>query len=62
MRRLARGRYAARFELLAEPPLPKDGNDIIERYARAAERAVRASPADWLWVYRKWKYPRPAYD
>jgi KDO2-lipid IV(A) lauroyltransferase len=62
MRRLARGRYAARFELLAEPPLPKDGSDIIERYARAAERAVRASPADWLWVYRKWKYPRPAYD
>ncbi|MGH8619958.1 MAG: lysophospholipid acyltransferase family protein [Burkholderiales bacterium] len=62
MRRLARGRYAARFERLAEPPLPRDGTVLLERYARAAERAVLESPADWLWMYRKWKYPRPAYD
>jgi len=62
MRRVARGQYVARFELLMEPPLAKEGTLLLERYTRAAERAVLESPADWLWMYRKWKYPRPAYD
>lgn len=59
MQRTEKGRYAARLELLANPPYDRDGTGvIIERYARALEAEIRTSPADWLWVHRKWKYPR----
>jgi Kdo2-lipid IVA lauroyltransferase/acyltransferase len=61
MRRLSRGRYAARLQVLAEPPYDdREGDWIIEAYARQLEEEIRASPPDWLWVHNKWKYPKPA--
>jgi len=65
MRRQARGFYCARLVVLAEPPYEPNadrdfGAEIIERYARALEAEIRASPADWLWIHRKWKYGKPA--
>ena len=65
MRRTGRGRYAVHLHVLAEPPYD-DGERgdadawITEAYARKLEQEIRASPADWLWVHNKWKYPRPA--
>ncbi|MDQ6619792.1 MAG: lysophospholipid acyltransferase family protein [Pseudomonadota bacterium] len=60
MHRTARGQYNARFEVLAEPPYCRESDSaVIEAYARALEREIRTSPADWLWVHRKWKYPKP---
>ena len=59
MRRVRRGYYEARLQLLAEPPYSGAGPDIIERYARAAEAHIAQHPADWLWMYRKWKYKKP---
>jgi lauroyl/myristoyl acyltransferase len=32
---------------------------VVERYARRLEAEIRESPADWLWVHNKWKYPKP---
>jgi KDO2-lipid IV(A) lauroyltransferase len=61
MRRISRGHYSARLELLSEPPYSRDGTDIIERYARVAETHIANHPADWLWMYRKWKYRKPLY-
>ena len=66
MRRERRGFYSARLKLLAAPPYPRDaerdeGALIIECYARALEKEIRASPADWLWIHRKWKYAKPLY-
>ena len=70
MRRERKGHYSARLDLLAAPPyLPHPdrdmdgaaGAEIIERYARALENEIRASPADWLWTERKWKYAKPLY-
>ena len=61
MRRLSKGHYSVRLHLLVEPPY--DGRDdlqVVERYARRLETEIRASPADWLWVHNKWKYPRSA--
>ena len=65
MRRLKRGHYAVRLHVLAEPPYEDPdtaGGDtwITEAYARKLEEEIRASPADWLWVHNKWKYPKPA--
>jgi Kdo2-lipid IVA lauroyltransferase/acyltransferase len=62
MRRERRGHYVAHLTMLAEPPYDREGGTwIIDRYARALEAEIRASPADWLWIHRKWKYPKPMY-
>ncbi len=62
MRRLRPGFYSARLRLLAAPPYARgDEATIIESYARALEEEIRSSPADWLWIHRKWKYPKPLY-
>ena len=61
MDRVARGRYRMRVSTLARPPYDRRaGTQVIERYARALEGEIRASPADWLWIHRKWKYSKPA--
>ena len=59
--RTTRGHYEATLQKLAEPPYSPEGSDIIERYARAAEAHIVQHPADWLWMYRKWKYKKPLY-
>jgi KDO2-lipid IV(A) lauroyltransferase len=61
MRRVGRGRYTMRLARLADPPHAKGaGPALIDCYARALEREIRASPADWLWVHNKWKYRQTA--
>lgn len=64
MRRVRRGHYAVRFVSLAEPPYEieaaGEGSPIMESFARNLERAIVESPADWLWVQKRWKYPKPA--
>ncbi len=69
MKRERRGAYSARLRLLAQPPYDRTtdegrggGAEIIECYARALEDEIRASPADWLWIHRKWKYAKPLYS
>jgi Kdo2-lipid IVA lauroyltransferase/acyltransferase len=66
MRRVERGRYAVHLHVLAEPPYdgaeasePDQDTWITEAYARKLEQEIRKSPADWLWVHNKWKYPKP---
>src|SRR5205085_10369435 len=66
MRRVERGRYAVQLRVLAEPPYDDPDASaadqdtwITEAYARKLEQEIRASPADWLWVHNKWKYPKP---
>jgi KDO2-lipid IV(A) lauroyltransferase len=62
MRRERRGHYVAHLTMLAEPPYDREGGTwIIDRYAKALEAEIRASPPDWLWIHRKWKYAKPLY-
>ena len=61
MTRLRRGYYEARLQLLAQPPYSGAGAEITERYVRAAEAHIAQHPADWLWMYRKWKYQKPPH-
>ena len=61
MRRVRRGHYVVKLEMLGEPPYENiDDAFIVERYARCLERAIIESPADWLWQQKKWKYAKPA--
>jgi KDO2-lipid IV(A) lauroyltransferase len=57
--------YSVRFTPLAEPPHAigterDDYSPVMEGFARQLENAIRASPADWLWLQKRWKYPKPA--
>lgn len=64
MRRIRRGHYAVRFKVLAAPPYApgadEHGSPIMEGFARNLEQAILESPADWLWVQKRWKYPKTA--
>lgn len=64
MRRVRKGHYAVRFTVLAEPPYgagaKTQGSPIMEAFARQLERAVIERPEEWLWVQKRWKYPKPA--
>nr|AKQ70957.1 lipid A biosynthesis lauroyl/palmitoleoyl acyltransferase [bacterium enrichment culture] len=61
MRRVKRGHYSVRLSPLAGPPFDDDVDEqVSERYARNLEQAIVESPADWLWLQRKWKYPKSA--
>ncbi len=61
MQRVARGRYRVRIVPLAAPPHAREGHAIVEAYVRMLEAEIRESPADWLWIHRKWKYAKPLY-
>lgn len=62
MRRLRRGVYEMRFELLAEPASEKlRAGDITERYAARVEEQIRDAPADWPWSHKRWKLHKPLY-
>lgn len=61
MKRVKRGYYEAHVSVVAEPPYGADaGIRIVESYARRLEATILESPADWLWIHKKWKYPKPA--
>jgi KDO2-lipid IV(A) lauroyltransferase len=60
MRRLRRGRFSVRFELLATPPYAAD-DAVMSAYVRALEAQIRGAPQDWFWLYKRWKYRKPLY-
>ena len=62
MRRERRGRYAVELSLLWDGREQTPPGELTDRYARACEADVRRSPADWLWTYRRWRYPKPLYE
>jgi KDO2-lipid IV(A) lauroyltransferase len=61
MRRIRRGHYEVEVRELWDGREPLEPNGITERYARACESDVYASPADWLWSYRRWRLKKPLY-
>jgi len=61
MRRIRRGYYEVEFKPLWDGREAVPPNTVTERYARACEIDVLASPADWLWSYRRWRLKKPLY-
>lgn len=61
MTRVARGYYSVHLDVIAAPPYSDEaGAEIAEAYARKLEATIVAAPPDWLWIHKKWKYPRSA--
>lgn len=61
MRRVRRGFYEAEMRPLWDGRETTEPGELTERYARASEAEVLASPADWLWSYRRWRLKKPLY-
>ncbi len=40
------------------PPTP---GAVLDPYVDALETHIRAAPANWYWLYKRWKYPKPLY-
>lgn len=58
-RRISRGRYSIRWEILAEPPHTSGGTEILERFIEACERSAREQPETWWLSNKKWKKAKP---
>jgi KDO2-lipid IV(A) lauroyltransferase len=61
MRRLARGRYRMEFASLAAAGEARAPGELTERYARAVEEQIRASPPDWPWSHKRWRLKKSLY-
>jgi KDO2-lipid IV(A) lauroyltransferase len=61
MHRVHRGYYEVEIRELWDGREITTNGDLTARYASACEADVRASPADWLWTYRRWRFPKPLY-
>ena len=67
MRRVGRGRYSVRLTAARRcrrtTPERAGGRHrrSWRRFARQLETAIRESPADWLWLQKRWKYPKPEH-
>jgi KDO2-lipid IV(A) lauroyltransferase len=61
MRRERRGFYAVELRELWDGRERTEPGELTDRYARVCESDVLARPADWLWTYRRWRYPKPLY-
>jgi KDO2-lipid IV(A) lauroyltransferase len=59
MRRLSRGQYQLDFLPICAAGERPDPAVFTARYASLVEEMIRANPADWTWVHRRWKAPRP---
>ena len=61
VRRVRRSFYEVEFQEIWDGREAIEPNQMTERYARACEADVLASPADWLWSYRRWRLKKPLY-
>jgi KDO2-lipid IV(A) lauroyltransferase len=59
MHRTGRGQYRLDFVPICAAGERLDPAVFIARYARLVEEQIRAHPADWTWVHRRWKAARP---
>lgn len=55
-RRLKRGYFEYSLELLCEDASQWSEEQVTAAYASALEKAIRESPADWLWSHKRWKF------
>jgi len=59
MRRISRGHYQLDFVPLCAAGEGLDPQVFTARYVGMVEEMIRASPADWTWIHKRWKTERP---
>ena len=56
--RVGRGRYSVDFQIITYDPKKTTTLEIMEKYIRLLEDAIRSDPSNWLWSHKRWKYKR----
>ena len=60
VKRIRRGYYNVSVEFLMEPPYEKNSQELLERYVRALDKAIKEDPPGYLWSHKRWKLKREA--
>lgn len=58
VRKVRRGYYEARFDLLYDGDEVVPEGEITRRYAERLEQMIRTRPELWMWSHRRWKHKR----
>jgi KDO2-lipid IV(A) lauroyltransferase len=59
MRRTRRGQYELKVQPISGAEERLEPREFTARYAALVEAQVRAQPADWMWLHRRWKSAPP---
>lgn len=59
VKRVKRGYYEMKVEILVEDPKATMDGEISELHTRKLEQDIIAQPETWLWSHRRWKHKRP---
>jgi len=60
MRRVRRGFYELDCVPICAAGERMDPQVFTARYAALVEEMIRASPSDWTWIHKRWKFARPS--
>ncbi len=55
VRKIQRGHYRARFELITDTPQATNKGEITKKYTNLLQTQILEHPEYWLWTHRRWK-------
>lgn len=58
-RKVRRGHYSVRLELITDAPRTLQWGEITEQHVRLLEEGIRKTPEAWLWSHKRWKRAIP---
>lgn len=58
IKKVKRGHYEMRFEVLEDNPATTTDGEITERHTRWLEQEILEAPQYWLWSHKRWKRKR----
>ncbi len=58
IKRIARGKYRAVFDMISKTPKELPKGKILEQHSRKLERDIRQDPTPWMWSHKRWKYQK----
>lgn len=58
-KKVKRGYYSARLELITDDPRKMKWGEITEAHAKRLEKSILECPESWLWSHKRWKREIP---
>ena len=58
-KKIKRGYYEVRFDLLCEHPSNLQENELTQLFVNSLEKLILEAPEYWLWSHKRWKHRRP---
>ena len=58
IKRVRRGYYELKAEILIENPSEMEEGEVTRRYMNKLEQIIKERPEDWLWSHKRWKRKR----